>query len=66
MPALWMQNMNAEPKTGTVCVRYGCWRTPLKYMEVGESHQTSNGFFTIKIKGYYCPHCGAGYGGQNL
>lgn len=37
---------------------------PLKYMKPGESHQTANGFFTIQISGYYCPRCGAGYGGQ--
>lgn len=46
-----------------VCVRYGCWRTPLKYMKPDESHQTANGFFIIKITGWYCPSCGAGYGG---
>ena len=44
------------------CVRYGCWRTPLKFMKAGESHPTGNGFFTIQISGYYCPRCGAGYG----
>lgn len=47
-----------------ICVRYGCWRTPLKYMRVDESHQTTNGFFTIKVNGYYCPRCGASYGGD--
>ena len=46
------------------CTRYRCWRMPLKYMKAGESHQTANGFFTIKIRGYYCPNCGGGYGGQ--
>ena len=45
-----------------VCVRYGCWRTPLKHMAIGESHQTTNGFFTIKITGWYCPRCGGSYG----
>lgn len=46
-----------------ICVRYGCWRAPLKYMKAGESHQTDNGFFTILIAGWYCPKCGGGYGG---
>lgn len=46
-----------------ICVKYGCWRMPLKHMKAGESHQTANGFFTIKISGFYCPRCGAGYGG---
>ena len=46
-----------------VCVRYGCWRTPLRYMRVGESQQTGSGFFTIKINGFYCARCGGGYGG---
>lgn len=54
----------AAPTGSAHCVRYGCWRMPLKYMKPGESHQTANGFFTIQISGYYCPHCGAGYGGQ--
>jgi hypothetical protein len=45
------------------CVRYGCWGMPMKHMKRGESHQTGNGFFTIQITGWYCPRCGAGYGG---
>jgi hypothetical protein len=64
------ERMNITPKTRTrapdgalVCTRYGCWRTPLKHMKLGESHQTHNGFFTVVISGYYCPRCGAGYGG---
>ena len=46
------------------CTEFQCDNTKLKYMTKGQSHQTKNGFFVIKISGYYCPRCGAGYGGK--
>jgi hypothetical protein len=55
-----------RPLGSPVCVRYDCRRTPLKYMKAGESHQTANGHFTISISGWYCPRCGAGYGGAGV
>lgn len=56
--------LGAADCSAAACVKYGCWRTPLKYMNAGESHQTTNGFFVIKIGGWYCPRCGGSYGGR--
>ncbi len=46
------------------CVKFGCGYANLVFLEAGLSHQTGNGFFTIGIDGWYCPRCGAGYGGS--
>lgn len=54
----------AKPIGAFRCARFACWGTPIKKMKVGERHQTANGFFTITIEGWYCPKCGAGYGGN--
>lgn len=45
------------------CVRFGCDGVKLEFLRQGHSHQTTNGFFTIQVDGYYCPRCGGGYGG---
>ncbi len=47
-----------------LCVKFGCDYAKLTFLKVGECHQTNNGFFTIKIDGWYCPVCGGGYGGK--
>lgn len=45
------------------CTKYRCGYAVLVFKKVGESWQTNSGHFTIYIDGYYCPSCGAGYGG---
>jgi hypothetical protein len=56
----------AAPTPGSVlrCVLFKCNNAEAVWMEVGDCHQTRNGFFTIKIDGLYCPECGGGYGGS--
>jgi len=47
-----------------LCAKAGCDRVPLVWRQFGESFQTGNGFFTVHTPGWYCPKCGAGYGGS--
>ena len=46
-----------SPKTCGKC------RTPLCFMTTGQRNKTLKGHFMIKVAGYYCKSCGAGYGG---
>lgn len=46
------------------CVKLGCNYATLVWKQKGESLQTNNGHFYIYITGYYCPACGASYGGH--
>jgi hypothetical protein len=46
------------------CVKFGCENAVLIFSKTGAAWQSSNGFIIVKIDGWYCPNCGAGYGGS--
>lgn len=44
------------------CGAWGCHDARLVWLITGESRQTKNGLLSVKITGWYCPVCAAGYG----
>ena len=45
------------------CNKFGCGgHASTKWLNIGESMQTANGFIIAKVSGWFCPICGGGYG----
>jgi hypothetical protein len=47
------------------CLKHGCNKARLIFLNKGKSLQTQNGFLTAGISGYYCPVCSGSYGAAN-
>lgn len=46
------------------CTKPSCWNVSLVWRNAGERLVTQNGESSVHISGWFCPTCGAGYGGS--